>query len=124
MAKMVTLTGQFCVDTKYGGVKTGVFGKMDFIYEGRLPCGTPKMTHATSQMKWVEDFDAQYGSGDWDTFEIIAKEDFKTDEWHYTGDYGNSDMIRQIERWDWVVNPKTGNMLNFEPKPKYVEETA
>ena len=118
----VTLKGVFCVDGKYGGVKTNVFGTMDFIYEGRLPCGTPVMKHATPCDTWVEDFDAQYGSGDWDTFEIIAKES-TNGEWYYTGDYGDSDMIRQIERWDWEMDPQTGNAKNFGEKPKY-EETA
>lgn len=75
------IKGQFCV----GNVKAGKYGVLDFDED------------FTPQLDYIAELDNQFGSTNWDCFEVIAVE--VTDgRYEYTGDYGYSDIILQFDR--------------------------
>lgn len=84
-----TIEGQFCdTDKKLGfGVKLGVYAELEFTeHNGKL----------IAPDDWQQQLEQQY-KGDWDSFEVIAKQG-ATGTWFSVGDYGASDEIIQLER--------------------------
>ena len=97
--KKVTLKGQFCIDSKYGGVKAGKFGDIEMLYDGKN-FHIPSLLDTSLPYNFIKELDEQYGSSDWKTWEVIAKES-DNGEWHYVDDYGRSDAIIQYNRDEW-----------------------
>ena len=82
------INGQFCTRT----VKTGKYADVEFLYDG-------KDFHPPAGI--VQQLDKEFGSNDWDCFEIIVAERFPKDgrpHWYSVSDYGRSDYIGQYHR--------------------------
>lgn len=86
----ITLEGQFCgLDEDLEcGVKLGVYGKLEFnIIDGQY----------SPVSNWLNILDKQFGSNEWSCFEVSGIIDHM-DAFHYTGDYGRSNVLIQLDR--------------------------
>ena len=92
----ILLKGQFCV----GNVKSGKFGEIEFVYDGKNFHIPAMLDVGNIPYTFVKDLDQQFGSSDWDCWEVIAEQQ-PNGEWRYTGDYGRSDYIGQYNRDEW-----------------------
>lgn len=93
--KTVTLKGQFCVN----GVKIGKFAEIDFLYDGKN-FHIPSLLDTDIPYTFIKDLDSEFGSDQWDCWEVTVIEDQQGD-WHYCGDYGQSDYCAQYRREEW-----------------------
>lgn len=91
----VTLKGQFCV----GNVKAGKFAEIEMLWDGKN-FHIPSLQDVSIPYTFVKELDAQFGSDDWDCWEVIVAQD-SNGNWRYTGDYGRSDYIGQYNRDEW-----------------------